>query len=86
MNVKLYSIPGSHPAAAARAMLEHKGIQYRRVDLPPVVSRGLMRALGFSGNRVPALKVDGRKVQGSRNISRELDVRKPGPPRCPRPS
>ena len=38
-DVKLYSIPGSHPAAAARAMLEHKGIPYRRVDLPPVVSR-----------------------------------------------
>jgi glutathione S-transferase len=81
--VKLYSIPGSHPAAAARAMLEHKGIPYTRVDLPPVVSRGMMRLLGFSGNRVPALKVDGRKVQGSRNISRELDVLKPDPPLFP---
>ena len=37
MALKLYSIPGSHPAAAARAMLEHKGIDYKRVDLPPVV-------------------------------------------------
>jgi glutathione S-transferase len=81
--VKLYSIPGSHPAAAARAMLEHKGIPYRRVDLPPVVSRGLMRLLGFAGNRVPAMKVEGRKVQGSRNISRELDVIKPDPPLFP---
>jgi glutathione S-transferase len=81
--VKLYSIPGSHPAAAARAMLEHKGIPYSRVDLPPVVSRGLMRVLGFPGNRVPALKVDGRKVQGSRNVSRELDVLKPDPPLFP---
>jgi glutathione S-transferase len=83
MNVKLYSIPGSHPAAAARAMLELKGIPYRRVDLPPVMSRALMRPLGFSGNRVPALKVDGRKVQGSRNISRELDVLQPDPPLFP---
>jgi glutathione S-transferase len=81
--VKLYSIPGSHPAAAARAMLEHKGIPYRRVDLPPVVSRSLMRLLGFAGNRVPALKIDGRKVQGSRNISRELDVMKADPPLFP---
>jgi glutathione S-transferase len=81
--VKLYSIPGSHPAAAARAMLEYKGIPYSRVDLPPVVSRGLMRVLGFSGNRVPALKVDGRKVQGSRNVSRELDVLKADPPLFP---
>ena len=80
---KLYSIPGSHPAAAARAMLEHKGIPYRRVDLPPVVSRGLMRLLGFPGNRVPALKIDGRKVQGSRNVSRELDVLRADPPLFP---
>ena len=82
-DVKLYSIPGSHPAAAARAMLEHKGIPFRRVDLPPVVSRGMMRLLGFSGNRVPALKIDGRKVQGSRNVSRELDVVKAEPPLFP---
>jgi glutathione S-transferase len=84
MKVKLYSIPGSHPAAAARAMLEHKGIDYERVDLPPVASRPIMRALGFSGNRVPALKFeDGRRVQGSRAISRELDVLKPDPPLFP---
>ena len=82
MDVKLYSIPGSHPAAAARAMLELKGIDYKRVDLPPVVSRAVMR-LRFPGNRVPALVVDGRKVQGSRNISRELDVIKPDPPLFP---
>jgi len=83
VNVKLYSIPGSHPAAAARAMLEHKGIEYQRVDLPPVVSRVLMRAFGFPGNRVPALKIDGRKVQGSRDISRELEVIEPDPPLFP---
>lgn len=83
MNVKLYSMPGSHPAAAARAMLEHKGIEYDRVDLPPVVSRVMMRLAGFSGNRVPALKIDGRKVQGSRNVSRELDVLQPEPPLFP---
>ena len=83
MNVKLYSIPGSHPAAAARAMLELKGIEYERVDFPPVVSRVLMRLAGFPGNRVPALKIDGRKVQGSRNVSRELDVLQPDPPLFP---
>jgi glutathione S-transferase len=64
-------------------MLEHKGIEYERVDLPPVVSRVMMRAAGFPGNRVPALKIDGRKVQGSRNISRELDVLEPEPPLFP---
>jgi len=64
-------------------MLEHKGIEYQRVDLPPVVSRVLMRAFGFPGNRVPALKIDGRKVQGSRDISRELEVIEPDPPLFP---
>jgi glutathione S-transferase len=82
-DVKLYSIPGSHPAAAVRAMLDHKGIDHRRVDLAPVVSRVLMRAAGFPGNRVPAIKVDGRKIQGSRNISRELDVLRADPPLFP---
>lgn len=83
MRVKLYSIPGSHPAAAARAMLEHKGVEYDRVDLPPVVSRVMMRLAGFPGNRVPALKIDGRKVQGSRDISRELEAIQPDPPLFP---
>ena len=32
---------------------------------------------------MPALKIDGRKVQGSRNISRELDVLQPDPPLFP---
>jgi glutathione S-transferase len=64
-------------------MLEHKGIEYERVDLPPVISRVIMRAAGFPGNRVPALKIDGRKVQGSRNISRELDELQPEPPLFP---
>jgi len=84
MTLKLYFIPGSHPAAAARAMLEHKGIDYQRVDLPPVASRVMMRLAGFAGNRVPALKFDdGRRVQGSRDISRELDALKPDPPLFP---
>jgi glutathione S-transferase len=83
MNVKLYGIPGSHPVMSARLMLEHKGIDYRRVDLLPVVSRMLVRALRFSGNRVPAMKIDGRRVQGSQEIARELDRVKPEPPLFP---
>ena len=42
-----------------------------------------MRLLGFPGNRVPALKIDGRKVQGSRDVSRELDALQPDPPLFP---
>ncbi len=80
---KLYVIPGSHPAHAARLMLELKGIPYRRVDLIPVVSKAIVRAHGFPGVTVPALKIDGRKVQGSKQIARELERIQPQPPLFP---
>lgn len=83
MKVKLYGIPGSHPVMSARLMLEHKGIDYQRVDLLPVVSRLLIRLLRFPGNRVPAMKVDGRRIQGSREIARELERMRPEPPLYP---
>ncbi len=68
---------------AARLMLEHKGIPYDRTDLIPVVSKGVVRAAGFPGATVPALKIDGRRVQGSRAIARELDRIAPEPPLFP---
>lgn len=83
MEAKLYVIPGSHPAMAARMMLEHKGVAYKRVDLMPVVSKLALRALGFPGSTVPALKLDGSRVQGSRQIARELDRVRPEPPLFP---
>ena len=84
MKVRLYVIPGSHPGRAAELMLRHKGIEYKRTDLPPVVSRFIVRrVLRFPGDRIPAMKVDGRKVQGSASVSRELDVIKAEPPLFP---
>ena len=79
----LYVIPGSHPAMVARRMLELKGIPYKRVDLMPVISRGALRALRFPSNTVPSLKIDGRKLTGSREIGRELDRIRPEPPLYP---
>jgi glutathione S-transferase len=73
MEARLYVIPGSHPSMAARLMLEAKGIRYKRTDLMPVVSKGVLRGLGFPRNTVPAIKIDGRKVQGTGEIARELD-------------
>lgn len=83
VEVRLYVIPGSHPSMAARLMLESKGISYKRTDLMPVVSKGVLRALRFPGNTVPALKIDGRRVQGSSEIARELDRLQPEPPLLP---
>jgi glutathione S-transferase len=79
----LYVIPGSHPSMAARLMLEHKGVEYRRIDLMPVIAKPVVRALGFRGATVPALKLDGRRIQGSRTIARELDRLRPEPPLLP---
>jgi glutathione S-transferase len=82
-DAKLYVIPGSHPAMAARRMLELKGIPYQRVDLMPVISHGVLRALRFPSNTVPSLRIGGVKMTGSRQIARELDRIRPEPPLYP---
>jgi glutathione S-transferase len=83
LDAKLYVIPGSHPAMAARRMLELKGIPYKRVDLMPVISRGALKALRYPSNTVPSLSIQGRKLTGSRAIARELDRIRPEPPLYP---
>ena len=83
MSATLFVIPGSHPSMAARLMLEAKGIDYKRRDLMPVISKGVVRAAGFPSNTVPALKLDGQRIQGSIRIARELDRLRPEPPLLP---
>jgi len=68
---------------AVRLMLEHKGIEFKRTDLLPVISKGVLKAMRFEAVTVPAMIVDGRRVQGSREIARELDRLKPEPPLFP---
>lgn len=83
MKVRFYSIPGSHPSTAARLMLEAKGIEYKRTDLISPFHRPVLRALGFPGKTVPAIKVDGRRVQGTREVAEWLDEVRPEPPLVP---
>jgi glutathione S-transferase len=83
VDARLYVIPGSHPAIAAGKMLERKGIGYKRVDLMPVISRGVLKLMRFPGVTVPSLKIDGRRITGSREISRALDEIEPQPPLFP---
>lgn len=82
-DARLYVIPASHPSIAVELMLRRKDIPYNRKDLMPVVSKGVLRAAGFPGVTVPALKIDGRRVQGSRQIARELERLRPEPPLFP---
>jgi glutathione S-transferase len=83
MAARLYVIPASHPATTAALMLDYKGIAYKRTDLMPVVSKGALRAAGFPGMTVPALKIEGERIQGSLPIARALDRIVPDPPLFP---
>jgi glutathione S-transferase len=67
----------------ARKMLDLKGIEYELVDVVPLNQRIHLRLAGFRGGTVPALKLDGRRIQGSRQIARALDERRPEPPLFP---
>jgi glutathione S-transferase len=71
--VKLYMFPGSNSVYTARLMLEHKGIEYREVRLMPGPHTFRLLLAGFPTMAVPALKVDGERVQGTRWIARALD-------------
>lgn len=83
MPARLYSLKVSHPALAVRAMLEHKGIEHRLVDIVPGMHPLVVRAVGFRRNTVPALVIGGRRIQGSRQIARALDEIRPDPPLFP---
>ncbi len=83
MKVKLYVVPGSNASLTGRLLLDHKGIEYERKDLVPGAHVPILRALGFPDMTVPAIKVDGRRVQGTRSIARALDELWPDPPLFP---
>lgn len=79
MGITLYGTPPSPPSHSARLMLEHKGLEHRMVWLLPGLWPALLRTRGFRGGTVPAIKIDGRRLQGSRVISRALEEAKPEP-------
>jgi glutathione S-transferase len=83
VEARLYSIKLSHPGHAARLMLEHKGIEHRVTMFPAGLHPVLVRLAGFRGHTVPTLKIDGRRVETSLAIARELDRIKPDPPLYP---
>ncbi|HKP90716.1 MAG TPA: glutathione S-transferase N-terminal domain-containing protein [Thermoleophilaceae bacterium] len=83
MKVTLYWFELSNPGQAVRLMLERKGVPYETKDLLPGLHRLQVRLAGFPGATVPALKIDGRRVQGSLRISRALEELRPEPPLLP---
>lgn len=78
MTARLYTIPLSHPSLCAAGMLQQQGVDYREISLAGGLHPAILRALGFRGATVPALRLaDGRRVQGTRAISAALHVAAP---------
>lgn len=83
LKAKLYGLRGSAPTFCAELMLRHKGISYRRANLIPGRHRRSLPAKGFPGGTVPALTLNGSRVQTNRAIARTLDELVPDPPLFP---
>jgi len=81
--VKLYGFTGSNSVYTGRLLLEHKGLDYKFVKLPPAAHAVMLLAMGFPTMGVPALKVGNRRVQGTRWIARALDEMYPDNPLFP---
>ena len=77
---RLYGFSFSHPAMCARLALERKGVETKIVNVMPGMHPVAVRALGFPRNTIPALKIDGTRVQGSREITAYLERTRPEPP------
>jgi glutathione S-transferase len=84
MAARMYGMTISHPSRAAAAMIAWKRIPHRMVWLLPGLHPTLVRLAGFERHTVPALELDGHKVQGSRAIARFLESVRPDPPFFPR--
>jgi glutathione S-transferase len=83
MGITLYGTKPSPPTHSVRLMLESKGLDHKDVWLLPGLHPALLRTRGFRGGTVPGIKIDGRRLQESRAISRALDELKPDPPLFP---
>lgn len=81
--IKLYTIAGSAPSRSARLMLEHKGLEHRESRMLGGPHAFGLLARGFDMMTVPALRIDGRRIQGTRELSRALDELEPQPPLFP---
>jgi glutathione S-transferase len=80
MRVVLYMFEGSNSCLTAQLMLAHKQVEYERIDYPPGIHAIRVRRLGFPKTTVPAMTIDGKRVQGTLSISEALEEAFPDRP------
>ena len=78
--ITFYDWPYSPFCMKVRLILDHKGLEYRRVN--PLAKRGALRRRGTG--KVPAIEIDGQFITDSTDIAHALDERFPDPPLFPR--
>lgn len=83
MQARLYGFAISNPANTARMVLAYKGVETKWVELPPGIHPLILKLLGYSRGTVPALKLDGRKIQDSVELTQVLETLIPEPPLYP---
>jgi len=83
VQARLYGFAISNPANSARLMLAYKGVETKWVELPPGIHPLILKALGYRRGTVPALKLDGRKIEDSVELSHVLERLIPDPPLFP---
>jgi glutathione S-transferase len=77
--IDLYVVHGSHPCAAVERALELKGLEYRRIELPPPLHAPIQR-VRFGARTVPSIRFEGgEKLSGSRAILKRLEELAPEP-------
>jgi glutathione S-transferase len=76
---RLYGFAISNPSQTARLMLAFKGVEVKWVELLPGIHPLLLYALGFRRGTVPAMKLDGRRIEGSLEIAQALEALVPEP-------
>jgi glutathione S-transferase len=79
VQARLYGFAISNPANTARLMLAYKGVEAKWVELLPGLHPVLLWTLGFRRGTVPAMKLDGRKIEGSLEIGQALEALVPEP-------
>lgn len=80
MKLLFYDWPYSPFCMKVRAILDHKGVEYRTVN--PLRHLRDIRRRGGVG-KVPAIELDGQLIVDSTDIAHALDARFPDPPLLP---